>query len=180
MCCRKWLVRSRLHEFGLKHSLHFTQLCKVDAGPIQIHDSLYINLFSRSLFTHRAVVAISAQCFRIGTRIHFEQLREDGVSALMVYVHTYILHTHTSQNFNLNTFGIHSKFWLVHGVLRCCLDRAYRALTAYQTRTQLAQPFPWYRKWVLRAYCVCELTPSPTWGVLPEFVDRGSPTMHPR
>ena len=29
------------------------------------------------LFTHRAVVATSAQCFGIGTRIHFEQLRGD-------------------------------------------------------------------------------------------------------
>ena len=33
-------------------------------------------------FTHRAVVVTSAQCIGIGTRIHFEQLREDCVLAL--------------------------------------------------------------------------------------------------
>ena len=49
--------------------------------PIQIHVSLCISLRSRNFFTHRAVVATSAQCFGIGTRIHFEQLREDCVSA---------------------------------------------------------------------------------------------------
>ena len=50
--------------------------------PIQIHVSLCFSLRSRNFFTHRAVVATSAQCFGIGTRIHFEQLREDCVSAL--------------------------------------------------------------------------------------------------
>ena len=50
--------------------------------PIQIHVSLCISLRSRNFFTHRAVVATSAQCFGIGTRIHFEQLREDCVSTL--------------------------------------------------------------------------------------------------
>ena len=49
--------------------------------PIQIHVSLCISLRSRNFFTHRAVVATSAQCFGIGTRIHFEQMREDCVSA---------------------------------------------------------------------------------------------------
>ena len=49
--------------------------------PIQIHVSLCISLRSRNFFTHRAVVATSAQCFGIDTRIHFEQLREDCVSA---------------------------------------------------------------------------------------------------
>ena len=48
--------------------------------PIQIHVSLCISLRSRNFFTHRAVVATYAQCFGIGTRIHFEQLREDRVS----------------------------------------------------------------------------------------------------
>ena len=49
--------------------------------PIQIHVSLCISLRSRNFFTHRAVVATSAQCFGIGTRIHFVQLRENCVSA---------------------------------------------------------------------------------------------------
>ena len=53
--------------------------------PIQIHGSLCISLRSRFFFTHRAVVATSAQCFRIGTRIHFAQLREDCVSTFSVY-----------------------------------------------------------------------------------------------
>ena len=48
--------------------------------PIQIHGSLCNSLRSRIFFTHRAVVATSAQCFGIGTRIHYEQLREDCFS----------------------------------------------------------------------------------------------------
>ena len=48
------------------NSLH--ALRKVDAGrPIQLHGSLCISLRSRFFFTHRAVVATSAQCFGIGT-----------------------------------------------------------------------------------------------------------------
>ena len=50
--------------------------------PIQMHVGLCISLCSRNFFTHRAVVATSAQCFGIGTSIQFEQLREDCVSAL--------------------------------------------------------------------------------------------------
>ena len=60
----------------------FTQCARWMRIPIQIHASLCISLRSRNFFTHRAVVATSAQCFGIGTRIHFEQLREDCVSAL--------------------------------------------------------------------------------------------------
>ena len=61
----------------------FTHCARWMRVPIQIHVSLCISLRSRNFFTHRAVVATSAQCFGIGTRIPFEQLREDCVSALM-------------------------------------------------------------------------------------------------
>ena len=49
--------------------------------PIEIHVSFYISLSSQNFFTHHPVVVTSAQCFGIGTRIPFEQLREDCVSA---------------------------------------------------------------------------------------------------
>ena len=60
----------------------FTQLRKVDAVPalqmpIQIHGSLCISLRRQFFFTHLEVVATSTQYFRIGTHIHFPQLRED-------------------------------------------------------------------------------------------------------
>ena len=50
----------------------FTHCARWMRVPIQIHVSLCISLRSRNFFTHRAVVATSAQCFGIGTRIHFE------------------------------------------------------------------------------------------------------------
>ena len=59
---------------------------EVDVGvmwaPVQIHEGLCNSLCSRFFFMHRAVVATSAQCFGIGTRIHYEQLREDCVQPL--------------------------------------------------------------------------------------------------
>ena len=70
-------------EFGCKGwNTVFTHCARWMRVPIQKHVSLCISLRSRNFFTHRAVVATSAQCFGIGTRIHFEQLREDCVSAL--------------------------------------------------------------------------------------------------
>ena len=60
--------------------------------PIQMHGSLCNSLRSRNLFTHRAVVAASAQCFGIGTCIHFEQLREDCVSAFTKHRQRFSIH----------------------------------------------------------------------------------------
>ena len=70
----------------LKRSL--PQPRKVDVVPIQI--GIYVGKFLQStFFTQRAVVTDSLQCFRIGIRIHFLQLREDCVSALTAVKYRY-------------------------------------------------------------------------------------------
>ena len=70
----------------------FTHCAKWMRVPIQMHGSLCNSLRSRNFFTHRAVVATSAQCFGISTRIYYEQLREDCASAFTKHRHRFSIH----------------------------------------------------------------------------------------